>query len=52
MNLPNAEGAVVERDKIIDYLLNPGHPDNGGKSSFFLTAGFSRTLAGTGDGVA
>ena len=41
MNLPNAEGAVVERDKIIDYLLNPGHPDNGGKAPFFLTAGFT-----------
>ena len=41
MNLPNAESAVVERDKIVDYLLNPGHPDNGGKAPFFLTAGFN-----------
>ena len=29
MKLPNAERAVVEREKIADYLLNPAHPDNG-----------------------
>ncbi len=40
MNLPNAESAVVERDKIVDYLLNPAHPDNGGKAAFFLSHGF------------
>ena len=40
MKLPNAEHAVVEQEKIIDYLLNPAHPDNGGKAPFFLSLGF------------
>ncbi len=40
MKLPNAENAVVEREKITDYLLNPAHPDNGGKAPFFLSHGF------------
>jgi len=35
MNLPNAGEAVVEREKIVGYLLNPAHPDNGGKAEFF-----------------
>ena len=40
MKLPNAENAVVEQEKITDYLLNPSHPDNGGKAPFFLSHGF------------
>ena len=40
MKLPNAERAVVEREKIVDYLLNAAHPDNGGKAAFFLALGF------------
>ncbi len=50
MNLPNAHLAVVDREKITDYLLNPAHPDNGGKARFFVELGFSadewRSLAG------
>jgi len=42
MNLPNADQAVVERAKIVDYLLNPAHPDNGGKTRFFTKLGFRR----------
>ena len=42
VNLPNAHLALVEREKITDYLLNPAHPDNGGKASFFLSLGFKR----------
>jgi len=42
MKLPNAERAVVEREKIADYLLNPAHPDNGGKAAFFLALGYKR----------
>jgi hypothetical protein len=38
--LPNAHLAVVERRKITEYLLNPTHPDNGGKASFFAALGF------------
>ncbi len=41
MILPNAERAVVEREKITEYLLNPSHPDNGGKAPFFLALGFT-----------
>jgi len=37
MKLPNANNANVEREKIVDYLLNPAHPDNGGKAEFFGT---------------
>ena len=43
MRLPNAALAVVEREKIQDYLLNPAHPDNGGKAQFFENLGFRRT---------
>jgi len=31
MKLPNAENAVVEHEKITEYLLNAAHPDNGDK---------------------
>ena len=41
MKLPNAENAVVEREKIADYLLNPAHPDNGGKAPLL----FGRTAS-------
>ncbi len=42
MRLPNESKAVVERKKIVDYLLNPAHPDNGGKAQFFDRLGFRR----------
>ena len=41
MKLRNAHLAVVERHKIVDYLLNSAHPDNGGKAQFFESLGFS-----------
>jgi len=41
MNLPNATLAVVERQKITQYLLNREHPDNGGKANFFIDLGFN-----------
>jgi hypothetical protein len=40
MMLPNAHLASVEREKITAYLLNPEHPDNGGKAAFFVALGF------------
>ncbi|MFM2081465.1 MAG: hypothetical protein RL380_156 [Verrucomicrobiota bacterium] len=43
MKLPNAENAIVAREKIEDYLLNAAHPDNGGKANFFETFGFQRS---------
>jgi hypothetical protein len=62
VNLRNAHLAVVERPKIVDYLLNSAHPDNGGKAQFFESLGFSidapellvyalRTVARTGEVV-
>jgi hypothetical protein len=42
MKLPDADKLVVEREKIVDYLLNPAHPDNGGKAAFFEGLGFRR----------
>lgn len=41
IKLPNAQLAVVEREKVVDYLLNPAHPDNGGKVRFFFAMGFT-----------
>jgi Domain of unknown function (DUF6883) len=40
MQLPNADVADVSRKKIVEYLLNPRHPDGAGKAAFFLAAGF------------
>ena len=42
MKLPNSQNAAVSREKIVDYLLNPAHPDNGGKAEFFMQLGFRR----------
>ena len=42
MKLPNADKAVVEREKVEDYLLDAAHPDNGGKAQFFERFGFHR----------
>jgi len=38
--LPNAAQAVVDAEKLNGYLLDPAHPDNGGKAPFFLGLGF------------
>ena len=43
MRLPNAHLADVDRAKIAEYLLNPEHPDNGGKAAFFVAREFSRS---------
>lgn len=42
MKLPNAHLAVVDQDKITGYLLNPAHPESGGKAPFFISLGFPR----------
>ncbi|HEX3624198.1 MAG TPA: hypothetical protein VH280_02120 [Verrucomicrobiae bacterium] len=42
MKLPNADKAIVQREKIVDYLLNGNHSDNGGKAGFFEGLGFQR----------
>jgi hypothetical protein len=40
MILPNASQGLVERDKVVKYLLNLGHPEAAGKARFFLSLGF------------
>jgi hypothetical protein len=47
VKLPNAEKAIVEREKVADYLLNAAHPDNGGKAAFFEGLGFRRAQSET-----
>jgi hypothetical protein len=40
--LPNATAATAADAKLRDYLLNAGHPANGGKAAFFQMFGFTR----------
>jgi hypothetical protein len=41
MKLPNVDSAVVSKEKVVGYLLNPEHPDGASKARFFTTFGFS-----------
>lgn len=41
MKLPNADHGVVDRRKIMDYLLSERHPDGRSKAEFFSSFGFS-----------
>ncbi len=40
MPFPDAELAVVSREKICDYLLNPAHPVGGAKCAWFASLGY------------
>lgn len=40
MKLPDAEKLVVEREKIVEYLLNPAHRYGASKARFFTEFGF------------
>lgn len=40
MNLPNAHMALVEREKVVNYLLNPAHRYGASKARFFSEFGF------------
>jgi hypothetical protein len=40
MRLPDAERRLVERDKVVNYLMNPRHPEEAGKAAFFFSLGF------------
>lgn len=42
MKLPQAEQAVVPRNKVENYLLDSAHPIGGGKARFFEHFGFGR----------
>lgn len=39
--LPRATELIVDRAKVVDYLLASAHPDGGPKSRFFRAFGFS-----------
>ena len=39
--MPNAEKALVEREKITEYLLSTTNPSGRSKAFFFLRFGFS-----------
>ena len=43
MKLPAANKLVVEREKIVDYLLNPAHRFGASKARFFTHFGFRMT---------
>ena len=40
MKLPNAKNLTVEREKILEYLLNPSHRYGAAKARFFTGFGF------------
>lgn len=42
MPIPNAERAVVTREKVYDYLLNLDHPDGGSKAIWYDALGYER----------
>ena len=42
MKLPNAENAIIDADKLQDYLLSPEHPVGRFKAAFFRSLGYSR----------
>jgi hypothetical protein len=41
VRLPNADRAVVDEAKVVEYLLSRSHPVGRFKSTFFLALGFS-----------
>ncbi len=40
MKLPNAENAVIDSEKLRDYLLSPSHPVGRFKAAFFSSLGY------------
>lgn len=40
MMLPHATRARVDRAKLLEYLLAPEHPENGGKAGWFAVLGY------------
>ena len=41
MKLPNAQNALVDKEKIVNYLLSFTHPDGSSKAGFFSHFGFT-----------
>jgi hypothetical protein len=42
VNIPGAELAVVDAEKVRDYLLSPTHPVGKFKAAFFATLGYTQ----------
>lgn len=42
MKLPNADQAVVEQSKLINYLLNPEHKRGGAKAKLLIQFGYTQ----------
>lgn len=42
MSIPDAERAIIEPEKVRDYLLNLEHPDGGSKAVWFYSLGYVR----------
>jgi hypothetical protein len=40
MKLPQSDTTVIEREKVVDYLLNVSHPFGASKAAFFQRFGF------------
>lgn len=40
MKLPNPDKLIVDREKIVDYLLNPAHRYGASKAKFFMEFNF------------
>jgi hypothetical protein len=38
--MPNAHRAIISERKILEYLLNPDHPDGSPKAAFFAAMGY------------
>lgn len=41
MPFPDSEHAIVDEDKVCDYLLNPKHPVGGTKAAWFASLGYT-----------
>ncbi len=42
MPIPDAETAIVTRDKVDGHLLNVDHPDGGSKAIWFHSLGYKQ----------
>ena len=40
MRIPNAENAIIEGSKVVEYLLKLDHPRGGGKAKLLISIGY------------
>ncbi|OGE29722.1 hypothetical protein A2772_03065 [Candidatus Daviesbacteria bacterium RIFCSPHIGHO2_01_FULL_38_8b] len=46
MKLPQADKAIISREKLTDYILSESHPVGSSKARFFRGLGFNETNVG------